>query len=78
VQYTGTFPDGTDPAPIDAYVRGFRAAMTPHWGEHAYVNYADASLADPGTAYWGDNLPRLASIKKRYDPSGFFTQPQSY
>ena len=78
VQYTGTFPDGADPAPIDAYVRGFRAAMTPHWGDHAYVNYADGSLADPGTAYWGDNLPRLASIKKKYDPSGFFTQPQSY
>lgn len=78
VQYTGTFPDGTDPAPIDAYVRGFRAAMTPHWGDHAYVNYADSSLSDPGTAYWGDNLPRLTSIKSRYDPSGFFTQPQSY
>ncbi len=78
VQYTGTFPDGADPGPIDAYVRGFRAAMTPHWGDHAYVNYPDASLADPGTAYWGDNLPRLDSIKKKYDPAGFFTQPQSY
>jgi FAD/FMN-containing dehydrogenase len=78
VQYTGTFDDGRDPRPIDAYVRGFRAAMTPHWGDHAYVNYADGSLSDPGTAYYGDNLPKLRAIKKKYDPSGFFTQPQSY
>jgi FAD/FMN-containing dehydrogenase len=78
VQYTGTFDDGRDPAPIDAYVRGFRAAMTPHWGDHAYVNYADASLSDPDAAYYGDNLPKLRSIKKKYDPTGFFTQPQSY
>jgi len=78
VQYTGTFDDGRDPAPIDAYVRGFRAAMTPHWGDHAYVNYADPSLSDPDTAYYGDNLAKLRAIKKQYDPSGFFTQPESY
>jgi len=78
VQYTGTFDDGRDPAPIDAYVRGFRAAMTRHWGDHAYVNYADASLGDPDTAYYGDNLPKLRSIKKKFDPTGFFTQPQSF
>ena len=77
VQYTGTFDDGRDPAPIDAYVRGFRAAMTPHWGDHAYVNYADPSLSDPNTAYYGDNLPKLRAIKKKYDPTGFFTQPQT-
>lgn len=78
VQYTGTFDDGRDPAPIDAYVRGFRAAMTPHWGDHAYVNYADGSLRDPDAAYYGDNLPKLRAIKKKYDPTGFFTQPESY
>jgi FAD/FMN-containing dehydrogenase len=78
VQYTGTFDDGRDPAPIDGYVRGFRAAMTPHWGDHAYVNYADPSLSDPDTAYYGDNLPKLRAIKKKYDPTGFFTQPQSF
>jgi FAD/FMN-containing dehydrogenase len=78
VQYTATFPDGTNPAPLDTYVRGFRAAMVPEWGDGAYVNYADASLADPATSYFAGNASRLASIRKRYDPTGFFTQPQSY
>ena len=78
VQYTGTFDDGTDPEPIDAFVHGFRTAMTPHWGDHAYVNYPDGALTDPDAAYFGDNLPRLRSIKKKYDPTGFFSQPQSY
>ena len=34
VQYTATFLPG-DAQAADAYVRGFRAAMTPHWGDHA-------------------------------------------
>lgn len=78
VQYTATFPNGTDPAPLDSYVRGFRSALTPAWGEGAYVNYADASLTSPATSYFGDNAARLASIRGKYDPQGFFTQPQSY
>jgi FAD/FMN-containing dehydrogenase len=78
VQYTATFPDGTDPAPLDAYVRGFRAALQPEWGDGAYVNYSDASLEDPTKSYFAGNAPRLAAIRKRYDPSGFFTQPQSF
>jgi FAD/FMN-containing dehydrogenase len=78
VQYTATFADGADPAPFDAYVRGFRAALVPKWGNGAYVNYADASLPDAATAYFGDNAARLASIRKKYDPRGMFTQPQGY
>jgi FAD/FMN-containing dehydrogenase len=34
-QYTATFTDGADPAPFDAAVRGFRAAMRPAWGDAA-------------------------------------------
>ncbi len=78
VQYTATFADGADPAPLDAYVRGFRSAMTPSWGHGAYVNYADASLADPATSYFAGNAKRLASVKNVYDPTGVFSQPQGY
>ena len=77
VQYTATFPPGA-PAAADAYVRGFRAAMVPHWGNHAYVNYADATLPDYRAAYFGANAARLAQVRADFDPDGFFTQPQGF
>ena len=78
IQYTATFPDGTDPAPLDAYVRGFRAAMVPYWGDGAYVNYADSTLENPAGSYFVGNAPRLKSIQAKFDPHHVFTQPQSY
>lgn len=78
VQYTATFPDGTDPAPLDAYVRGFRSAMIPSWGDSAYVNYADASLTDPAASYFAGNAVRLKTIQKKWDAAGVFSQPQAY
>ncbi len=78
VQYTATFHDGADPAPLDAFVRGFRTALTSAWGDGAYVNYADPTLANPNRSYFGDNAARLASVRKKYDPDGHFPQPQSY
>jgi hypothetical protein len=78
VQYTATFPDGTDPVPLDAYVRGFRAAMTPYWGDGAYVNYSDASLTDPAKSYFAGNASRLEAVRAKYDPHHTFTQPQAY
>ena len=77
VQYTATFPPGSAKA-ADDFVRGFRAAMQPSWGNHAYVNYADASISDYATAYFGDNAGRLARARATYDPDGFFTQPQDF
>ena len=67
VQYTATFPPGT-PKAADAYVRGFRAAMLPHWDNHAYVNYADASITDYQAAYFGDNASRLAEGPEHLRP----------
>jgi FAD/FMN-containing dehydrogenase len=77
VQYTATYSSG--PAtPAVTYVRAFRSAMTPTWGNGAYVNYADASLTDYRTAYFGANAGRLAQARATYDPQHFFTQPQDY
>ncbi|CUR55621.1 putative Lipoprotein [metagenome] len=79
VQYTATLGGGVGSArAADAYVRDFRAAMVPSWGQHAYVNYADASLTDYQDAYFGANASRLAQVRADYDPDGFFTQPQDY
>jgi hypothetical protein len=78
IQYTATFPDGTDPAPLDAYVRGFRTAMIPYWGNGAYVNYSDASLANSPVSYFAENAARLKAVHAKWDPHGRFTQPQGY
>jgi len=78
VQYTATFANGDSSTSADDYVRGFRSAMRPHWGNHAYVNYADKAVADPAKAYFGANAARLRRVKKEYDPDNFFTQPQGY
>ena len=79
VQYTATFKGGVGSAQVaDDYVRGFRTAMVPSWGRHAYVNYADDSLADYRDAYFGANASRLGQVRADYDPDGFFTQPQDF
>jgi hypothetical protein len=78
VQYTATFTDGADPAPLARWVRGFRRSLVPQWGNAAYVNYADADIPDPSSAYFGANAARLARIASRYDPDGLFTQPQPW
>lgn len=77
VQYTGTVA-GTDLRRAQAFVGGFRAAMAPAWGQWAYVNYADASIKNSASAYFGSNAARLASVAKTYDPHHAFTQPQGY
>jgi FAD/FMN-containing dehydrogenase len=77
VQYTATFDSGPA-SPATAYVRGFRSAMVPAWGNTAYVNYADASLPDYRSAYFGANAARLTRVRREYDPAGFFTQPQDF
>ncbi|KAK1975186.1 FAD binding domain-containing protein [Colletotrichum cereale] len=46
------------------------------WGR--YANYADSQLSkvDAQDQYYRDNLPRLKTIKAKYDAKGLFTYPQ--
>lgn len=42
-----------------------------------YPGYVDPFLTDPGSAYWGSNLPKLRQIKTDIDPMDVFHNPQS-
>lgn len=42
-----------------------------------YPNFPDPDLEDWARAYHGTNLERLALIKAKYDPDGFFRFHQS-
>ena len=80
VQHTATWRSsaaGHDPAPFDGFVRAARKSLAPWTGSSAYVNYADASIANFATAYWGSNLSRLRTVKRAVDPHGVFGFPQS-
>jgi FAD/FMN-containing dehydrogenase len=42
-----------------------------------YAGYVDASLTNAQQQYWGPNLATLQSIKKTWDPTDLFHNPQS-
>ncbi|WP_375501896.1 FAD-binding oxidoreductase [uncultured Jatrophihabitans sp.] len=79
IQYTATWPykKAHDPSRYDQFVHRERTALLPFVGSSAYVNYADATLTDYATAYWGPNLARLQQVKQTYDPHGVFSFPQA-
>jgi FAD/FMN-containing dehydrogenase len=54
---------------VNAAIKILRDA-TP--GAGSYVNETDYFEPDWQHAFWGDNYPRLLSIKRKYDPDGLF------
>jgi FAD/FMN-containing dehydrogenase len=60
-----------------AWTDDLKASLQPYLSGEVYQNYADADLEDWPAAYYGTNYARLQEIKRRYDPTDFFRQPQS-
>lgn len=75
--FFGTYPaDGF--SFLDNWVSNTTSSLTTdQWG--MYINYADARM-DRDTAqkvYWRSNLPKLQSIKTKFDPAELFYYPIS-
>lgn len=70
VQYTATVTDVSRIQQAQNWARHLRHTMTPSWGQAGYVNYVDPAV--PSSAYFGDHLGRLRSIKQSVDPTALF------
>jgi FAD/FMN-containing dehydrogenase len=60
-----------------AWINQAWTKMRPHVSGQAYQNYIDPSLRGWQKAYYGTNLPRLVSTRKRVDPHHYFNFPQA-
>jgi FAD/FMN-containing dehydrogenase len=69
-----------DPASADllkSWVVDYWEATHPYSAGGAYVNFMMEEGQDRVQASYGDNYPRLAEIKKKYDPENLFRVNQN-
>jgi FAD/FMN-containing dehydrogenase len=70
----------TEPAAMPAHrewVRDYWSALHPHSSEAGYVNFMMDEGQDRIRATYGDNYPRLAEIKAKWDPTNLFHMNQN-
>jgi FAD/FMN-containing dehydrogenase len=58
-----------------AFVRRSWQVVHPWGSGGVFPAFPDRDLPDPAAAYYGSNLPRLRTIKARYDPVSLFEPP---
>ncbi|MFF4566669.1 FAD-binding oxidoreductase [Streptomyces sp. NPDC001435] len=76
-QYIASWRTGTSGSTAQSWLTTAHDAMKPYASGAAYQNYTDPTLRDWRKAYYGDAAARLKQVKTKYDPTRFFTYPQS-
>jgi hypothetical protein len=59
------------------WLEQYGAAIGPYCSSAAYQNYIDPTLPSSLQAYYGSNLPRLQTVKKKWDADNLFHFAQS-
>jgi FAD/FMN-containing dehydrogenase len=77
LQFTASWAPGGQSRPSLQWLDRFYGASVPYLSTFAYQNYIDPNLLTWKHAYYGDNLPWLVQVKRRFDPSNMFRFPQS-
>ncbi len=73
----GVDPDPANAATISDWCKSYWDALHPYSAGGAYVNFMMDEGQDRVQATYRDNYPRLAEIKKKYDPTNFFRVNQN-
>jgi len=73
----GVDPDSANNEKITKWTKDYYDAIHPYSAGAAYINFMMDEGEDRIKATYGDNYPRLASIKKKYDPNNFFRVNQN-
>ncbi len=76
-QYIASWRPGTSGTTAQNWLASAHRAMRPYASGAAYQNYTDPTLTDWRRAYYADAAPRLAKLKRQYDPDRVFTTPQT-
>jgi FAD/FMN-containing dehydrogenase len=66
------WPDPTKSDANIAWVRGLYGAAEPFATGRTYMNFLSDEGEDRVRAAYGENYPRLAALKRRYDPTNLF------
>jgi FAD/FMN-containing dehydrogenase len=73
----GVDPDPANAQKITDWCKSYWEALHPYAAGGAYVNFMMEEGQERVEATYRDNYPRLASIKKKYDPTNFFRVNQN-
>ncbi|MFE1953754.1 FAD-binding oxidoreductase [Streptomyces sp. NPDC059524] len=76
-QYIVSWRPGTSGTAARGWLKKTHDVMRPYASGAAYQNYTDPTLTNWRQAYYGPAAARLSTVKRRYDPTGFFSFPQS-
>ena len=77
MNFHGRWADPADDERCIGWARHFFTASAPFASGGAYVNFLTADEGDRVRAAYGSNYPRLAQVKRKYDPDNLFRMNQN-